>query len=396
MEQNSLTVSQVTRQIQSVLETSFDALYVSGEISNFKLHSSGHRYFTLKDSGAQISCVMWKARPLNFMPTDGMNVIIYGALSVYEARGNYQIDCFSIRPLGKGDLHLAFEALKQKLLTAGYFSSEFKKPLPRFPMKIGVVTSPTGAAVRDILATLLRRMPSAEVYFRPALVQGEGAAEDISQAIFDLNETDADVLIIGRGGGSIEDLWAFNTEIVAKAIFESKIPIISAVGHETDITIADFVADARAATPTAAAEIAVRDSRELLAALGGLKQHLDSTIIRKFDLVRSQLARIEMSSGFRRPIEFIRNSAQKIDDLENRIHQGASRNLISAKNHLTGLEAHFTSLYPLAPLRRGFGLLKSNGKVISANQSLANFSEIEIHRADEIATAKISNVQQSN
>ncbi|MES2766690.1 MAG: exodeoxyribonuclease VII large subunit, partial [Bacteroidota bacterium] len=262
---NSISVTQLTRTIRGILEETFEGIRVSGEISNFKHHSSGHRYFTLKDEGAQIGCTMWRTRSLGFVPADGMKVVVFGNISVYPPQGKYQIDCITMMPLGKGDLHLAFELLKEKLARAGYFDPSRKRPLPLFPLKIGVITSPTGAAVRDILSTLERRMPACEIYFRPALVQGDGAAEDIAEAIYQLNNLDCDVIIAGRGGGSLEDLWAFNTEIVARAIFESRVPFVSAVGHETDFTIADFVADIRAATPTAAAELVTpRSKTEML------------------------------------------------------------------------------------------------------------------------------------
>ncbi|MBI4546997.1 MAG: exodeoxyribonuclease VII large subunit, partial [Ignavibacteriae bacterium] len=238
-----LTVSELTRRIKSVLETGFLDVSVQGEISNCKLHSSGHLYFTLKDESSQLQAVMWRGRVMNlfFTPQDGMKVIARGNITVYEVRGIYQIDVLQLQPLGTGELQLAFERLKQKLAAEGLFAPEHKKPLPGYPARIGIVTSPTGAAIQDILSIISRRNPAVEVILYPVRVQGSGAAEEIATAIRDFDRYgEIDVMIVGRGGGSLEDLWAFNEEIVARAIYDSKIPIISAVGHEIDFTIADF------------------------------------------------------------------------------------------------------------------------------------------------------------
>ncbi|MFP4529362.1 MAG: exodeoxyribonuclease VII large subunit, partial [Candidatus Kapaibacterium sp.] len=291
MEEKIISVSQLTQAIKSVLEEGFGDVTVSGEISNFKAHSSGHRYFTLKDEGAAISCVMWRGRNLTFAPTDGMKVVARGRLSVYPPRGNYQLDCFSLSPQGQGDLFLAFEALKKKLGEAGYFAPERKRALPALPMKIGVATSPTGAAVRDIMSTIERRFPAANIYFRPAIVQGDEAGPDVALSIRELAATNADIIIIGRGGGSLEDLWAFNTEIVADAIFKCPVPVISAVGHETDFTIADFTADVRAATPTAAAELATpTPAAELIRGIAQYQQLMTSNISNKIALHKDAVA----------------------------------------------------------------------------------------------------------
>ena len=273
IEKNVITITELTRQIKFSLESSFPRVWVEGEISNFKQHTSGHLYFTLKDEGAQLSALMWRSRVANltFQPEDGMKVIARGSITVYPPRGNYQLDVDQIQPLGLGELQLAFERLKQKLDAEGLFDAEHKKPIPEFPECIGLVTSETGAALQDIRSVLSRRHPSVEVVLAPVRVQGAGAAEEIADAIKYLNQYGGiDVLIVGRGGGSLEDLWAFNEEVVARAIYASKIPIISAVGHEIDFSIADFVADLRAPTPSAAAELVVRDRTELLEDIGNL------------------------------------------------------------------------------------------------------------------------------
>lgn len=392
----AISVSELTRAIQVVLEQSIGGVAVSGEISNFKEHTSGHRYFTLKDAGAQIQCVMWKSRPLTFRPVDGMKVVVRGRVTIYPQRGNYQVDCTSMQPLGKGDLQLAFEALKQKLFEEGLFAPEHKRALPELPGKIGIVTSPTGAAVQDILTTLQRRMPSCEILLRPTLVQGVGSSEDIVRAIEELNRTDCDVLIVGRGGGSIEDLWAFNTEEVARAIFRSRIPIISAVGHEVDITIADFVADARAATPTAAAEIAARDYRELLAALNGLHTHMTRLLVQKTEMYQRQLRTLAAHPSFRYPTDRIRQYQQEVDYLETSLHRSASRSVSDAGKKLKAMAAHLASVHPLSPLRRGFALLRSEETIIGPAFSLRDFSHIEIVRHAETAEAVISAVFNSS
>ncbi len=253
MDRHIYTVSSLTHEIKMLLETSFPRLWVEGEISNYKAHSSGHIYFTLKDENAQIRCAMWrfKAGELLFRLEDGLKVIVEADIQVYEKSGNYQLIVQQLQPAGIGALQLAFEQLKQRLRAEGLFDEAHKKPLPTFPERVGVITSPTGAAIRDIISVVHRRFPAVQLILYPVRVQGEGAAEEIVHAIKDFNEfKEVDVLIVGRGGGSLEDLWAFNEEKVARAIYASRIPVVSAVGHEVDFSISDFVADRRAATPT--------------------------------------------------------------------------------------------------------------------------------------------------
>jgi len=261
------TVTELTRRIKQVLEAGFTSVVVVGEISNLKQHSSGHVYFTLKDENSQLSAVLWRSRVQHVavMPRDGMKVIVSGRITVYEVRGTYQIDVASISPLGAGELQMAFERLKEKLAAEGLFQRDRKKPLPEYPERIGIVTSRTGAVLHDMVHVFRRRFPALTLVLVPVRVQGAGAAEEIARAVRDLNACGTvDVIIVARGGGSLEDLWAFNEEVVARSIVSSRIPVVSAVGHEVDFTIADFVADLRAPTPSAAAEIVVKDRTAVL------------------------------------------------------------------------------------------------------------------------------------
>lgn len=390
---NIQSVTELTGNIKMLLEDNFISIAVKGEISNFKPHSSGHRYFNLKDENAVISCTMWKFRPLTFIPKDGMKVTIIGNITVYAPRGNYQIEVTSMVPSGLGDLYLAYEELKRKLGEAGYFDNDIKKSIPKLPLHIGVSTSPTGAAVEDIKHTIERRFPLATVYFRPTLVQGVGAAEDIAKAIEELSKTPAEVLIIGRGGGSIEDLWAYNTEIVANAIYNCQIPIISAVGHETDFTIADFVSDLRAATPTAAAEIVTANTAEdLIYNLSKIPDNLKSKLELIINNYKKDINNYLTSYAFRSVKDKINTFKQLVDDYQSNIDQSINRTIQNNSKKVKYLNSHFTSLEPLAPLRKGFAILKNKGKIINQDESLSKLKEIEITRLDETATVKIIQV----
>ncbi|MBA4535768.1 exodeoxyribonuclease VII large subunit [Bacillus aquiflavi] len=329
-DQRYLTVNALTKYIKR----KFDAdphlhdIYVRGEISNFKQHSSGHMYFTLKDEKARILAVMFSSanRRMKFLPEDGMNVLVRGEITVYEPSGQYQIYVRNMQPDGIGDLFLAYEQLKEKLEKEGLFLVDHKKGLPKYPKKIGVITSPTGAAIRDILTTIERRYPIGKVLIIPALVQGEQAAPSIVKAIKTANEIDElDILILGRGGGSIEELWAFNEEIVARAIFASKIPIISAVGHETDFTIADFVADLRAPTPTGAAEIAVPHFEELIERVLTNKGRLIRAMQEKLSIQRERLNRLEKSYAFRYPHKLYEQKYEQLDRLTEQLVRKTKR-----------------------------------------------------------------------
>lgn len=392
-----ITVSELTRAITVALQEKIGAVAVQGEISNFKAHSSGHRYFTLKDSGAQVSCVMWRSRSLSFRPVDGMKVVVRGRLSVYPPRGSYQIDCTSMTPLGEGDLYMAFEALKKKLSEKGYFEYDIKKPIPGLPLNIGVTTSPTGAAVRDIFSTIERRFPAATIYFRPSIVQGDGAGPDIAKAIKELHDTPAQVLIVGRGGGSIEDLWGYNTEEVADAIYNSEIPIISAVGHETDFTIADFTADFRAATPTAAAEIVTpRTTVDLLDILENWEDDMLESMKSQIENMRHNIENLDLSYAFGSFPDILKSKTQRVDELDASLLREFSRRIKYDTQKVESLDARLTSLHPESPLKKGFALLKSGNKYLSAADSLAGIKDISIIRTAEEALAEIKEVKKIN
>jgi len=390
MTTQTLTISELTHDIKLLLEEGFSDIEVEGEISNFKQHSSGHRYFSLKDDGAQISCVMWRSRMLDFTPKDGDKVNITGRISVYPQRGNYQLDIFSMRQKGIGDLFIEFEKLKKKLKAKGYFELDVKQDLPVLPMNIGVATSPTGAAVQDIISTIGRRFPNAVIHFRPTLVQGIGAGEDIVKAIYELEKTPSEIIIIGRGGGSLEDLWCFNEEIVANAIFNCKVPIISAVGHETDFTISDFVADIRAATPTAAAELASPKTSDYLNE--GLDSY-ESFMNNHFNnLINNYNEKIDLIIGIKTKNLIHNNINQKIqylDDLEENIKKELAFNLKTYNQTINSFTSNIKNLNPKLPLEKGYAILKSKGKTINVKDSLKNYKNIEILRKNETAIANI-------
>jgi len=380
-EQRTFTVSELTRRIKGVLETSFTNVAVTGEISNFKRHSSGHIYFTLKDEGAQLSAVMWRGRSMNlfFTPQDGMKVIAIGNITVYEVRGQYQIDVIQLQPLGIGELQLAFERLKQKLAAEGLFDAEHKKTIPEYPERIGIVTSPTGAAIQDILNILSRRFPAVEVILYPVKVQGEGAAQEIATAIQDFNKYGKiDVMIVGRGGGSLEDLWAFNEEIVARAIYNSKIPIISAVGHEIDFTISDFVADLRAPTPSAAAELVVKHQTEIIEYLRNFCYNIEQEIRNLIKSHKERIASLFQSYAFNRPFDIVRQFSQRIDELSRNIDRNILTTLNLNHQKLDSLIKRINSLNPTSVLERGYAMIYRDNKVIDRSYKLQSDDKIEI------------------
>ena len=315
-----LTVSRLTSLIKGVLEENFERVWVEGEVSNLSIPASGHLYFTLRDAGAQIRCVMFRAsaRALKFRPKDGMGLVVRGRISLFEPRGEYQLIVEYLEPKGIGALQLAFVQLKERLAKEGLFDENRKRPIPRLPQRIGVVTSATGAAIHDILNVLERRFANVEVLILPVRVQGEGAAEEIAAAVRDFNRYgEIDVMIVGRGGGSLEDLWAFNEEEVARAIYRSRIPVISAVGHEVDFTIADFVADLRAPTPSAAAEMVVKSKAELVAELDALSHRLRQGIRHSLEECRNRANLL--SRSLRDPSMMLGHLSQRVDDLFDRM-----------------------------------------------------------------------------
>ena len=326
-------------------------VYLRGEISNFKNHSRGHLYFTLKDDASRISAVMFysSAMSLNFAPEDGMNVLVEGRISCYPAQGTYQIYVDKMEPDGLGNLYLEFEKLKQKLAQEGMFNEEHKKPIPMIPKKIGVVTAPTGAAIKDIISTIKRRFPLSEVILFPALVQGKSAAPDIVKQIkeADSGKYDLDVLIVGRGGGSIEDLWAFNEEIVARAIYEARVPIISAVGHEIDFTIADFVADKRAPTPTGAAEMAVPTTLEITNMINAYEIRLNENINNLLHKSKLQLDNIKNAYILKNPLTLYEIKEQKLDTYIDTLNNYINTKLNNYKVSLTNLKNAYVLKNPL-------------------------------------------------
>ncbi|MGH9677709.1 MAG: exodeoxyribonuclease VII large subunit, partial [Candidatus Acidiferrum sp.] len=319
------TVSELTARVRDLLTKNFTNILVQGEISNCRPAQSGHIYFTLKDDRSQVRCVFFKQqqRGIKFRPEDGLKVTVRGSISVYEARGEYQIYVENIEPIGLGALQLAFEQLKTRLEAEGLFAAERKKPLPMLPSRIGLITSPRGAAVRDVVRILRRRFPNVYLTVYPVRVQGEGAATEIVKALKFFNQKKlVDVLILARGGGSLEDLWAFNEEVLARAIAGSEIPVISGVGHETDFTIADFVADVRASTPSAAAELVVQTRREFDKHIADLRETLASLVrYRLLDLSR-RVHELSARRGFRRPLDLLRQQRQRADEMTSRLALG--------------------------------------------------------------------------
>lgn len=401
--QNTLVLS--VSQLNRYIKMNFDAdenlanIFISGEISNFTNHyRTGHLYFTLKDDSAAVRAVMFNssAKRLKFMPEDGMKVIARGRVSVYEASGQYQLYVDDMQPDGVGALNLAYEQLKEKLQKEGLFSEFHKKPLPPYPEKVGVITSPTGAAVRDIINVLGRRFPYAEIVFCPVLVQGDGAHLQLTDAVNLFNsEMAADVIIIGRGGGSIEDLWEFNDEGLARAVYNSEIPVISAVGHETDFTICDFVADMRAPTPSAAAELAVPDANELQYALSDLKNRMFLNVSSGIADRRSRLEYLTSKGALKSPDEMLSNRSQRLDT-------AFSKMLSSYENRIGGKKVEFISaatalskLDPMSVLMRGFAFVSDkNGKNVYSSQALAKGDKINVRFHDGSAVCEVKEITQ--
>ncbi|WHY55042.1 exodeoxyribonuclease VII large subunit [Peribacillus simplex] len=367
--QQYLSVSALTKYIKRKFDADphLQNVYIKGEISNFKQHTSGHMYFTLKDEKARLLSVMFAAnnKGMKFMPENGMKVLVKGDISLYEAGGQYQLYVKSMAPDGVGDLYLAYEQLKKKLEAAGLFLAEHKKPIPQYPKSVGVITSPTGAALRDILITIKRRYPIARIIVYPALVQGNNAAKSIAKAISMANaRAESDVLIVGRGGGSIEELWAFNEEIVAESIYDSDIPVISAVGHETDFTIADFVADMRAPTPTGAAELAVPHLNEILERLMNRKNRLTRSIQEAVNFERTRLTRMERSYAFRYPHKMYEQKLEQLDKTMDRLGRTSTRYFMKKRDELNQLNDILKKQHPEQAVKNAKDELQQHAKVL--------------------------------
>lgn len=409
MNKEYLTVSQLTKYIKYKLDNDVNLreVYLKGEISNFKAHTRGHFYFTIKDEGSRINAVMFasSASKVKFTPEDGMKILVTGRISVYEATGGYQIYVNEMMEDGVGNLYVAFEQLKKKLASEGLFDDRYKKPIPKIPERVGVITAPTGAAIRDIISTINRRFPLTEVILLPSLVQGEGAKEDIVRQIKRAEDYNLDVLIVGRGGGSIEDLWAFNEEIVARAIFECTIPIISAVGHEIDFTIADFVADLRAPTPTGAAEIAVPNKTDVINYINQLNLRSRKAVGTILELKKKRLDNIKGHYILNNPLDLYSAKIQKLDYLTEslvknykviidkekiKLNNIKTRPLFSnplvilekTKQKYALLLSKLDTLSPLKTLERGYGIIKLNDKAVTSIKDLKQDDLINIELKD--------------
>ncbi|HVG76580.1 MAG TPA: exodeoxyribonuclease VII large subunit [Patescibacteria group bacterium] len=365
-----LTVSALSAQLSAVMEERFPAVWVEGEVSNFKVYGSGHAYFTLKDEGAQLRCVLFRtrARRVRFEPKDGLSVMAFGSVEVYAQRGEYQLVVELLEPRGLGALQLAFEQLKERLAAEGLFEARRKRPLPRFPRKIGIVTSPSGAALRDMLRIIGRRFGEVHIVLAPARVQGDGAAGEVAQGVRELNALGGvDVIIVGRGGGSLEDLWAFNDEMLARTIAASKVPVISAVGHEVDFTIADFVADVRAATPSNAAELVVREKRAVAESVGDLTVRLQRAMRRALGAHRDRLERTLGRRVLTDPGRPLRDLARRLDDARVRLRQVELATLGRAAHRFALAERGLRAANPVArTLRDRRALIDLQGRFTRA------------------------------
>lgn len=373
---NVYSVTQVNQYLKDLMDRdrNLAAIFVRGEISNYKAYPSGHHYFSLKDEGGAIRCVMFRreAESLRFRAQNGMKVIAFGRVAVFPRDGQYQLYCSQLTADGIGDLHIAFEQLKDKLLKEGLFAPDHKKEIPAYPNKILLVTSPAGAAVRDMLRILEARWPLAQVTILPVRVQGAEAPEEIAGAIHWANaNTDADLIITGRGGGSMEDLWAFNEEVVARAIYESEIPVISAVGHEPDVTISDFVADLRAATPSNAAELAVPDQNDIYARLDQLNARMKNALVRNIRQHRAVLDRFASSRALTSPENYIQDRRMLLDYQQRRLVNGLNGVLSYSQRQIAGLAASLDALSPLKVLGRGYSIArKDDGTILSSVKQL--------------------------
>lgn len=392
------SVTELNKYVKSYIDSNenLSSIFVTGEISNFKAHYTGHMYMTLKDEKASIKAVMFagNASRLRFMPENGMKVLVVGGVSLFERDGSYQLYITDMQPDGTGSLTLAFEQLKKKLSKEGLFDSKYKKPIPTYPRRVGVITSETGAAVRDIINVIGRRCPSAVVVIKSVLVQGDGAAPDISRAIRLFNEKKAaDVLIVGRGGGSLEDLWAFNEEIVARAVFESEIPVISAVGHETDFTICDFVADLRAPTPSAAAELAVPDCEALKRALSSKHQQLYSLMCSELSFYRERLAATQKSGALKNPLLKISDNRKLLAYYGERFSKMSESLVSSGRTKLSSLAGKLDALSPLKVISRGYAVAFKNGVPVADVNSLCVGDEVNVKIKNGAFSAEILNIE---
>ncbi|MEE2987108.1 MAG: exodeoxyribonuclease VII large subunit [Nitrospinota bacterium] len=438
------SVTEVTQDIKAIIESAFDSAWIEGEISNLRVAASHHAYFVLKDPKAQIRCVLFKGyrAGLKYQPEDGDHVLLFGRVTVYDARGEYQVIVETMEPRGLGALQKAFEQLKEKLAKEGLFDESKKKPIPPMPWKVGVITSSTGAAIRDILQIIWRRNPKVSVLVHPVKVQGEGAAKEIAQAIREMNRLrDIDVLIVGRGGGSIEDLWAFNEEEVGRSIFASRIPVVSAVGHEIDFTIADFVADLRAPTPSAAAELTVPVLKDMVQSVRFLTGQLMSKISERIESYKDRLRYLIERRFFREPTQILQPVAQRLDEMNLRLIRGLDQSRVLQKQKLLGmvqqlfqaspektvirqkerlyslkhllvqqtvstirlekgrfdgLAKNLNALSPLSILDRGYSICTHEGKVVKTSPQVHEGDSIQVRLSRGELECKVENTLKPN
>ena len=390
----AVSVSDLNKYIKDKIanDEALNNVLVKGEISNFKNHYTGHMYFTLKDENSLIKCIMFKtyAGNLKFMPKDGMKVMVFGTVSVFERDGVYQIYCKAMQEDGMGSLYTAYEELKAKLDQEGLFAAEHKKKIPTMPRCIGVLTSNTGSVIRDIINVSTRRNPNVYIKLLPVPVQGEGAAAKIADAIKIMNEQNlADVIIVARGGGSLEDLWPFNEEVVARAIYDSKLPVISAVGHETDFTIADFVADLRAPTPSAAAELAVPNIADVMLQLNSYRNRYQLALKKKLELMRLRYEKCMNQRVFKEPLQKIQEKYIIIDMKIKAMQNSVTSLYKDKKNHAMSLIAKLDALSPLKTLTRGYSIVALDGKSVKSVNDIKKDDEIDIRFVDGNTKAKI-------
>jgi len=397
-EKHIYSVSELTWHIRTVLDDAFPAIWVEGEISNFTKHTSGHMYFSLKDEKSVISCVMFKNtnQYLKFKAEGGLKVTCFGRISLYDKRGQYQLYVDKMEPKGLGALQLAFEQLKERLKKEGLFDEAKKKDIPYLPYRIGVVTSPTGAAIRDILKVIRGRFQNIEVIINPVRVQGKGSELEVAKAIKEFNEYgDVDVLIVGRGGGSLEDLWAFNEEVVARAIYESEIPIISAVGHEVDLTIADLVADRRAETPSVAAEMVTPRKEDLVKRIDDAKVGLKSALMGRVDALETKLTHLRESYIFKQPLNMIDQLAQRIDDMTKGATLRMGHALEKKRNAMGALSGRLEGLSPFGVLKRGYSITAdaSSGAVVKDAGSLKSGDTVKTKLSKGAFISKVERIE---
>jgi len=392
-ESKILTVSQLNEYIKMLLDgtPTLSNVYIKGEISNFTNHRTGHLYFTLKDEGAVLKSVMFRssASRLMFMPEDGMRVVARGRISVFPASGQYQLYCEDIQPDGVGALYIAYEQLKRKLEAEGLFRDDIKRPLPKIPTRIGIITSPTGAAIRDMINITGRRFPYAEIILYPSLVQGDGAPTQLIAGLKYFNDSKrCDVIIIGRGGGSIEDLWAFNNEGLARAVRESKIPVISAVGHETDFTICDFAADRRAPTPSAAAELAVPDTAELMRKINNIIGRMELLLSQNINLRRKTLEQLASQRVIKNPKNLIDDRRMRLLNLEEKLSSSVQITVKNKQNTFIQYTSKLEALNPLAVISRGYSaVFKPDGSLVKSIDNISVGDKLNFRLADGVVEA---------